>query len=67
MSSALRNTRPRPVCTLVAVMNSFIGACDNALEIDAVCQDRGQRVDPTRIEIVGREHAGHEVEGKEEW
>ena len=25
--SALRNMRPRPVRTLVAVMNSFIGAC----------------------------------------
>ena len=32
MSSALRNTRPRPVCTLVAVMNSFIGACDKRLK-----------------------------------
>jgi hypothetical protein len=37
-----------------------------ALEIDAVCQDPGQRVDPTRIEIVGRERASHEVEGKEQ-
>ena len=43
------------------------GRLREALEIDAVCQDLGQRVDPTRIEIVGREHARHEVEGEKDW
>ena len=66
MSSALRNTRPRPVCTLVAVMNSFIGACDKRLKSMQSAKISRQRVDPTRIEIVGREHARHEVEGKEQ-
>ena len=65
VTSALRNTRPRPVWTLVAVMNSLIGALRQLREVDALGQHLAQRVEPARVEVVGREQARGQVHGDE--
>ena len=62
--SALRKIRPRPVWTLVAVMNSLIG--DAARRSKSMLSARTARsgLKPMRIEIVGREHARHQIDGR---
>ena len=66
MISALRNTRPRPVRTLVAVMKSLIGAAASCVEVDALGEDVAQRIGAARIEVVGREQPRHQVHGDED-
>ena len=56
------NTRSRPVCTLVAAMNSGMLAFLHRVEIDEADDQVLQRIDVERIEIVGRQIARHRVE-----
>ena len=65
VTSALRNTRPRPVRTLVAVMNSLIGARASCVKSTLSARILAQRVEPARVEVVGREQARGEVHGDE--
>ena len=44
MSSFFLKTRPRPVWTLVAVMNSSTGVLADAIEIDELLEDLRERV-----------------------
>ncbi len=65
MSSGLRNTRPRPVLTLVAVTNSLIEDFLKLVGVDRGRQDIAKRIEPRRVEIVGREQPRRHVEGEE--
>ena len=65
VSSLLRNTRPRPVRTLVAVTNSLIGLRGKRSKSMVLGEYVRERIGSERIEIVGREQPRHHVHGDE--